>query len=93
MSQSLQIVSLRHKVYQIAQVIGQNYPDSKFKTKYVDLLADSILKVVKEEMTDEEIDKYAKACELFLSLDRKKVTRMQKRVNALLLTELEKEFS
>lgn len=85
--------SLKHKVSQIAQVIGQPYPESNFKTRYIELLTESILKVVGEEMTQEEIDKYAKACELFLSLDREKVARMQKKVNELLLSQLESEFS
>ena len=85
--------SLKHKVSQIAQVIGQPYPESTFKTRYIELLTESILKVVGEEMTQEEIDKYAKACELFLSLDRDKVSRMQKRVNDMLISQLEKDFS
>lgn len=82
----------RDKIKKIAQMLGNQLPDSPFRDRYVDLLTDAIDKSIHKYLNEDELARYLQAVELMISIDTRKVNKMTSFVTSEVLTKLEKDM-
>ena len=83
----------KDKIKKIAEMLGNQLPDSPFRDRYVDLLADAIDKSIHKYLDEDELARYLQAVELMISIDTHKVNKMTSFVTSEVLSKLEKEMN
>lgn len=83
----------RDKIKIIAQMLGNQLPDSPFRDRYVDLLTDAIDASIYKYLNEDELTRYLQAVELMISIDTHKVNKMTSFVTSEVLSKLEKEMN
>ena len=82
----------RDKIKIIAQMLGNQLPDSPFRERYVELLTDAIDASIHKYLNEEELARYLRAVELMISIDPNKVNKMTALVTKQVLDRLQEEM-